>query len=76
MTHFINKAIIQGNLGSDPITKPSKKGSNFVIFSIATEVEYTTEGLVANIPSNTKNYYSLISRHNSPYKYQTAYLQN
>ena len=43
MTHFINKAIIQGNLGSDPITKPSKKGSNFVIFSIATEVEYTTE---------------------------------
>ena len=38
--------------------------------------EWTKKGLVANIPSNTKNYYSLISRHNSPYKYQTAYLQN
>jgi single stranded DNA-binding protein len=40
MTQFINKAIIQGNLGSDPIIKP-KKGGKFVIFSIATEVEYS-----------------------------------
>ncbi|MFT5702669.1 MAG: single-strand DNA-binding protein [Rickettsiales bacterium] len=37
---FINKAIIQGNLGSDPVMKP-KKGGKFVIFSVATEVEYS-----------------------------------
>jgi single-stranded DNA-binding protein len=44
MTHFINKAIIQGRLGSNTQTQTSKKSDHkFATFSIATEVEYSTE---------------------------------
>ncbi len=44
MTHFINKAIIQGRLGSNTQTQTSKKSDHkFATFSIATEAEYTSD---------------------------------
>ncbi|MDA0902686.1 MAG: single-stranded DNA-binding protein [Proteobacteria bacterium] len=43
MTQFINKAIIQGNLGADPTVRTDNKGRKFSNFSIATNVEYTNK---------------------------------
>lgn len=37
---YINKVTIQGNLGSNPIARTSKKGDKFVTFSVATQIEY------------------------------------
>ena len=37
---YINKVTLQGNLGSDPVVRTSKKGNKFVTFSIATQIEY------------------------------------
>ena len=39
MTQYINRAIIQGNLGSDPSTIISRKGDKFTTFSIATQID-------------------------------------
>jgi len=42
MTNFINKVIIQGRLGSDPVTKTNPhNGRKFATFSIATHAEYS-----------------------------------
>ncbi|MDA9231271.1 single-stranded DNA-binding protein [Rickettsiales bacterium] len=37
---YVNKVTLQGNLGSDPIVRTSKKGDKFITFSIATQIEY------------------------------------